>query len=181
MMANTTSIGNARIAGMADDLKLTSNEYSIALVSLQPPTSTPLTRPGRLFRNICRLRSPLQHDPSAHPPIHLSPRHHGRLGRPHLRNGCHPRLQAPRRSAHPRRRFRGRLRPRHPPHHLVVVQARGTIQALRRLHVRRHPFRLLWRTARRRHHRRNGRHRRSARMALAVHHRGHRKSVPARH
>jgi hypothetical protein len=33
-MADTTSIGNARIAGMADDLKLTSNEYSIALVSL---------------------------------------------------------------------------------------------------------------------------------------------------
>lgn len=26
------SIGNAKIAGMADDLKLTSNEYSICLV-----------------------------------------------------------------------------------------------------------------------------------------------------
>lgn len=46
-----TSIGNAKIAGMADDLKLTSNEYSIALVVFfvtyvvfEPPSNMLLVR-----------------------------------------------------------------------------------------------------------------------------------------
>lgn len=46
-----TSIGNAKIAGMADDLKLSSNQYSIALVvffvtyvAFEPPSNMILVR-----------------------------------------------------------------------------------------------------------------------------------------
>jgi sugar phosphate permease len=101
-----TNIGNAKIAGMNDDLGLSSSEYSMALVIF--------------FISYVFFEVPSNLS-SQNQTFDLLAYYHGLVGHCYLLHGCHSGLQASLGPEIRRGRPRKRIRPWYPPHHLLMV------------------------------------------------------------